>query len=756
MTAATDLEQLLKAGIAAYQQGDYEAAIASLSALSRTSNRTYRTKAGMGLVRVYMAQQDWAKAKPLCQTISQSSKPAVQQWATTTLDKIETRMGRAEQSAGPALLRGFQPFADDRAEDHKARQNDSNPPISMFHYAYLNGEAIDEATVDESADLAAASVSLTESDHSPMAESYEWPYAGRLNKGRSLGKLKKNQQWAAQIVGAVAFYGLLHYSLSSVVALINRFLVFLDRLLPVWVRTLPSSYSNPTVPLLAGLGIIALASPWLWDFYLSFTASRAPFSINQLRSHSAEASALLTQQCRLRRWPLPALQKLPTEVPLIFSYGWLPRNARLVISEGVLTQLKEDEIAALVAYELSHWKSGYWPLLSVQGLVLQVFYQMYWSLSAWGNARGRPLRLVAGTLAMLSYCAFWLLRLPGLWISRVRTYRGDRTATEATGNPNGLARALSKLAFAQAASVERQGYTPALLESAALLLSVSPRLADYRLYGSLPLAQLFAWDSLNPLSDWLSLNQAHPPLGDRLRLLMAYAQHWKLERELPLSPSPRRRQLSQADWLTLIAQGTPFFGLALGLAIGLGLWLLGALGLALKWPALDWMYRDTGLFSCCLLMGSGIGSLLRINRFFPDLSLGMPLSQDLAYWLSDPHLLPANSLSTKLSGTLIGKSGLDNWLGQDLWLTTSTGLLRLHFFSALGPLGNLTDRKKLTASMGKSVQILGWFRRGHQPWLDIDKIRMSNGVLIQAAHPICSLLLAVASCGLGLWLLIKG
>jgi Zn-dependent protease with chaperone function len=752
MTAATDLEQLLKAGIAAYQQGDYEAAIAKLSALSRTSNRTYRTKAGMGLVRVYMAQQDWAKAKPLCQTISQSSKPAVQQWATATLSKIETRMNPA--ASGADNLSGFQPFARDEAN----LQGDSSiPHISMFHYAYLNGEA-DEAIEDAAA---------VETDYASSVERYEWPYAGRLSKGRSLGKLKKNQQWAAQIewaaqiVSAVAFYGLLHYSLYSVVALLNRFLLFLDRLLPIWVRTLPSAYSNPTVPLLAGLGVIALASPWLWDVYLKLTARCEPFSINQLRPYSAEASALLTQQCRLRRWPLPTLQTLPTKVPLIFSYGWLPRNARLVISEGVLTQLTADELTAdelatLIAYELSHWKSVYWPLLSVQSLVLQLFYQLYWSLSHWGNARGKPIRLAAGTLATLSYSIFWLLRLPGLWLSRLRTHRGDRTATEATGNPNGLARALSKLAFAQAASVERQGYMPALLASAALLLPVSPRLADYRLYGSLPLAQLFAWDSQNPLSDWMSLNQAHPPLGDRLRLLMAYAHHWKLDLELQLSAFPRRRKLSQQNWLSLLAQATPLAGLALGLAIGLGLWLLGALGQALKWPALDWMYQDTGLFECCLLMGLGIGTLLRINRFFPDLSLKMPLSQDLSYWLRDPNLLPANSLSTKLSGTIIGRSGLANWLGQDLWLATPTGLLKLHFFSALGPLGNMTHREKPATLIGKSVQVLGWFRRGHQPWLDIDKIRLSNGALVQAAHPICSLLLAGGTCGLGLWLLVKG
>ena len=697
MTAVAELEQLLKAGMTAYQQGAYEQATASLSQLSRTSNQAYRMKAKMGLVRTYMAQQDWQRAQSLCLEISQSPKLAAQQWAAAILAKIERQIvpsdrlyvsqlapaggTGAEQPTKPVQnLSGFQIIAPDEAitppsqscqperglansvpindPNSQANQGNEHPnaQVSMFHYAYLNGEATAEP-IDEDRAVTALQTESNPTQSADLETSYEWIYAGRLAQGRSLGKIKRGQLRTAQIIGAIAFYGLLRYLIYGAIALTNSYLNFLNSLLPFGVSQIPTTFLGSTWVLLGSLVGVAIASPWLWDIWLQVIAERQPLSSRQLRTHSAEAVALLSRQCQQHRWQLPTLWQLPTEIPLIFSYGWHPRQARLVISQGLISQLAADEIAALVAYEISHWKIWHWPLLSAQSLILQLFHQAYWQLALWGATQPKLLKIAAGILANLSYSVFWLMRLPGLWPSRVRTYYGDRAATEITGNPNGLARALAKLSFGLAASIEQQGYTPTLLESLALLLPVSADLSRQQLYGSFPLGQLYAWDSLNPLRGWMSVRAAQPPLGDRLRLIMAYAQHWQLNLEMRIETPPRRQGLSASDWSQLISQGTPFFGLAIGVATGLGLWLVGALAQLLNWQTIAWMNRDIGLFQCCLLLGTGIGTALRINRFFPDLSFAMPLTQDVPRWVSDPDLLPANSLPTKLSGTIIGRPG---------------------------------------------------------------------------------------------------
>ncbi|MBE9061460.1 M48 family metalloprotease [cf. Phormidesmis sp. LEGE 11477] len=827
-SSAIDLEKAFKAGIAAYQKGDYDQAAAVFARLTKGENRTYQLKASMGVVQIYIAQRRWAEAKALCQKILQKAPmPAAQRWARSTLTDIDRQMNGQmnSQMANRVVVSdavvpsdvstgavsdggdksGFQPITADsqtasstpisaetlaktgtgrfesvdmssvdmssgplevsaKSVDTSAADSPvvdtllpvdetSEPQVSMFHYAYLNNE-VTPAESDEA-------------EPNSVGEGCLWTYAGRLDKGRSLGRIKRSQLRIAQFGSAIALYFLLRFLIHQTVAIFNGYLFFLDDITPFYVRSLPTYLEEVTWPLLMALLAVVIASPWLWDLYLRFAANRQKLSISQLRMHSAEAASLISQYCRQRQWKLPRLWKLSTDIPLVFSYGWLPRNARLVISDGLLSTLQADELADVLAYELSHWKSWHWLLLSAHSLLLQLLHQIYWQLALWGNKQNLPLKWAVGTIASLSYALFWLVRLPGLWVARVRTYYGDRIATEMTGDPNGLIRGLTKLSFGLAASIEQQGYTPSWIERLSLLMPVSADLSRQKLYGRLSLADLFAWDSKNPLRNWMGCLDSHPPLGDRLRLLTAYAKHWQLPSEILFDPLPRRQSgLSRPEWKHLFNQGTPYFGLTLGLSIGLALWVLGAIAAATEWPVFDWMHRDIGLFQCCLLLGTGVGILLRINRFFPDLPPSMQissLSSSRSFcdhlvpgWIAHPELLPVDSLPVKLTGTLLGRPGIANWLGQDLCLQTSFGLIRLHFFSTLGPLGNLLNRSKTPRKMqGESVQITGWFRRGVHPWIDIHQIRPENSRVLQAGHPIYSLLLAAITIGLGLWLLLQ-
>ncbi|MGB3571173.1 MAG: M48 family metalloprotease [Phormidesmis sp.] len=795
MNSATELERLLKLGISAYQQGEYSRAIASLSRLCRSESRPYQTKGYVGLVRVYMTQKNWPQAKKICQKLSASSSPLLQQWSQETLEKISERMAASAcQTASPVKaspvknpkFNGFQllnqslagepiselptckPVDSHRETDDSGSSSSdvSIPQASVFHYASLNAdltaESTDEAeTIEKERQGKDPEEDSVEKDprekDSQKKEGLEWIYADRLSQGRALGQIRSGQLWFAQIGGAIAFFLLWLTGVYHSVALANIGLGLLARHSPLWVRSLPGRWQDAASFLLIALSVLAIASPWLWDLWLQLTARRQPCPATLLRSHSAEAVALLGRQCRQRNWPFPTLWKLPTDIPLIFSYGWLPRNARLVISQGLLTQLKDDEIAALVAYEISGWKSWHWRFLSVTGLIWQVLLWLYWQSALWGNRQNLPVKTFLGIVATLAYSLFWLSRLPALCMARVRTYYSDRAATVTSGNPNGLTRALAKLSFGLAASIEQQGYTPVLIESLTPLLPVSADLSRQHLYGQLPLVSLFAWDIQNPLRVWMSCMNPHPPLGDRFRLLMAYAQHWKLTPEIQIHSLKQRRQgLSLAEWKQLARQGTPYLGMAVGLMIGLALLGIGAISAAFEWPMLDWMHNDLGLFQCCWLLGTGIGIVLRLNRFFPDLSFSMPFSPSLATWASNPNLLPASSIPVKLSGILLGRPGIANWLGQDLLLKTHLGAIKLHYFSALGPLGNRISLVKTPLSINReSVQILGWYRRGNQSWIDIDKIRLDSGSFLRAAHPVYSLLIAMAASGIGLWLLVR-
>ncbi|MGB3786903.1 MAG: zinc metalloprotease HtpX, partial [Phormidesmis sp.] len=579
-TSAINLEKAFKAAIAAYQKGDYRQALSLLTQLTKAGSRTYWLKASMGIVQVYIAQKQWAEAEELCHKISKkTSIPALQKWGRETLARIEDHKAKSDRGSdaisGIENKSGFQPI---ETNSQITYEQTSKPQISIFHYAYLNDEIEEmDAEAGPGTESTSASESTSATESSARDEGRLWIYAGRLKQGRSLGRVKRGQLRMAQIGSAIALYFLLRFLIHQTVAAISGCLSFFDGLLPFWVRRLPNFLQDVTWILLVCLLAIAIMSPWLWDLYLHFYADRQKLSVSQLRIHSPESASLINRYCHHRRWNLPTLWKLPTDVPLIFSYGWLPRNARLVVSEGLLCGLKEDEIAALFAYELSHWKTWYWPLLSTHGLMLQVFHQIYWQLALWGNRQRQPLKGLAGTIANLSYTLFWLVRLPGLWVARVRTYYGDRAATEITGNPNGLIRGLTKLSFGLAASVERQGYTPSWVESLATLMPVCADLSRQKLYGHLPLIELFAWDSQNPLRNWMSFLDSQPPLGDRLCAIATCAKRWKLTPEIPfVAPNRRQSGLSKHEWKRLFSQGTPYLGLGLGAAVGVALWGVGA------------------------------------------------------------------------------------------------------------------------------------------------------------------------------------
>ena len=109
MTSAIDLDRSFKAGLHAYQHGDYQRAIIALSQVARSDNSAYRIKANMGLVKVYIKQNNWSDARSLCQKVGTSSKPALQQWSQKTLATIDHQIRLA--SAAPSQS-GFVPLTE--------------------------------------------------------------------------------------------------------------------------------------------------------------------------------------------------------------------------------------------------------------------------------------------------------------------------------------------------------------------------------------------------------------------------------------------------------------------------------------------------------------------------------------------------------------------------------------------------------------------------------------------------------------------
>jgi hypothetical protein len=390
-------------------------------------------------------------------------------------------------------------------------------------------------------------------------------------------------------------------------------------------------------------------------------------------------------------------------------------------------------------------------------LIAQIPYTVYWVVAQWGEQwEGPILRGTTGAIASVAYGIYWLLRWPLVWLSRIRIYFSDRFCTDITGNPNGLTRALLKIAIGIAKDIEQQGKTTWLLEGFDLLMPLGYRqaitlgsVAPYTAF-----EPVLAWDILNPARRWLALNNSHPLMGDRLQLLSRYARHWNLEPELNFTkqspPDPQNSKLR--------LQGAPYFGIGIGLILGLLLWLTGQIGELLRIRLLSWLLDDYGWFLLgFVLAGFSIGTLIRINPFFPDITASTrPDELTLPDLLDNPTTLPIDSQPIRLQGKLLGRPGISNWLGQDLILQSGVGLVKLHHLSWLGPIGNLLPQGTRPSNLvNQPITVSGWFRRGATPWIDIETLSTPSKTS-QSGHPVWSTLLATVAAVCSAYIIVRG
>ncbi|MDX2243574.1 MAG: zinc metalloprotease HtpX [Leptolyngbyaceae cyanobacterium bins.302] len=789
---ASDFE----AGLAAFKEAEYATAIVLLEpALAESPNHPLIARAQMGLAIAYEKMGETERAFQLCQSLQQQGSAQVQEWATRTLvsllqrhpelglqqEVVESPASLPSQVSEPHLVSestGFTPL--DEAE---------LPPATEQNWAESSWAETDhsEASAMPPADTIASPPSFTPLNNSPIpplgrsSQSLQddrsqhpeatlsppslyqpiWRQAGRAESGKSLGKVNLLRLGVTRIITAIACYLAVQQVFFWVAASYgNAVIKILPRLgfrvvqpgAPTWTEAFA----------LVALLILFVGSRWILDAILTLLHGLKPFSINELSVYSPEAAASLPRFCRKSGIPVPALGILPTQTPIAFSYGIVPHVSRVVVSQGLLEQLADDEIAAIYANEVGHL--SYWtvPLLSGITTLLQLPYILYWVTAEWGNQKDSPITKACATLiSVISYGFFWLWRWVPLWLSRQRTYYSDRVATELTGNPNGYTRALMKLAIGTAKDVQQQGQTSYLLEGFEILAPLGHRIATPlgSLYPHAPLENVLEWERSHPLRHWFALNNTHPPTGERLNLLALYARHWQLDTELnwqdPTAPRRAKKpKLTGQQWRSLLLQGSPYFGFAFGLAIALLLRVIGWVGYRANWDLVSWMARDRTILFGLPLVGLCIGILLRLNPFFPDLphqAKKLGNSESLPPLFQQPDLIPLTSQPLQLEGTLLGRRGISNLLNQDLWLNTATGMVKLHCTSRLGVLSSFLPQANRPANLVNSPLVAtGWFRRSTSSWVDVETLRTAGGRIHRSDHPVWGFLIAAiaATCGI--------
>ncbi|MFK0732752.1 MAG: M48 family metalloprotease [Gloeotrichia echinulata GP01] len=760
----------LEAGLVALKQGNYQTAIAHLEPVASSQGNSNATlQAQVGLVMAYARSGEAPKAIALCQNLIESHNPQVQEWAQRALEHLTKRQKHHNTaSKSENLATGFVPFDDAQkkpvpvtAASPQLSQDTIVTPASPATVSHGVKNKTEPATTpvsssalptaswqnfrDSAPTISGSGLIVSLSHPQPKAQSIYWRHAARAKVWQPLPKFKLLPLRLLTAGTFIALFWVIREMVKFALGLINQTLITLPYLEPLQLL-----YRDPSQFLLLILVIGLALSPWLLDWLLTNFYGQRELPKEILNGYSRETVRMLQRCCQQRGWPLPKLRILPIAAPVALTYGNLARNARIVVSQGLLEQLADDEIAIIYATQVGHIVHRDFVVMSLLLLLTLPVYRLYQQVSEWGNRNSQGIWRMPFTIwAIIVYGVWCLLSGPGLWLSRLRVYYSDRTAAEITGNPNALTRALLKIAIGIAGDITKQEHTSWQLESLNLLAPVSYQqsISLGSIAGHISFESFLMWDNFNPYRRWFTINNSHPLIGDRIQRLCKIARHWHLEPELHLT----NEQSLKGKHQSFLLQMAPFLGIPLGLVFAGLIWLTWQIAFALKLLNLKWIYQDWSFVTGCLLIGLSIGMIIRMNALFPDIKPATVQTDDrLPNLLANPSAIPIDSINVRFVGKLLGRQGTSNCLGQDLILQSHIGLVKLHHIPGLTPSINPQDW------IGRHITVTGWFRRGATPWIDIQTLQTQNGNTIHSALPIWSTILAVAAQAWGAYIFLTG
>lgn len=285
------------------------------------------------------------------------------------------------------------------------------------------------------------------------------------------------------------------------------------------VALLPGHWPYPTAFVVTNVGVtllLVLGGWWLESGSLRAggPALAQRVGARELRPslHFAEQqlSNVVQELCVAAHMPVPEVMLLPRAQAInAFAAGWLaPRQktAVVAVTQGALDHLTRDELAGLVAHELSHLHEGDTRLnMRLAGMVygLELIHNFGHSLRARGG-----LFWWFGNAVMAAGFVGWLSgHVLSAAVSREREFLADARAVQWTRNKDGLGGVLRKAMHQREQELAEWGPGGDARRHIGLQ---HPALRHMLLLDTPQATRLERWLDRR----WL---QAHPPLDERVR-----------------------------------------------------------------------------------------------------------------------------------------------------------------------------------------------------------------------------------------------
>lgn len=498
--------------------------------------------------------------------------------------------------------------------------------------------------------------------------------------------------------------------LFGMYALLTIFLIIL-----VELTKIPASFA-----LIAGIIVATihfLLGPFLMDLSLRFLFKMrwvwpADLPVN--------LSNFINKVCNDKKIKFPRMGIILDGSPNAFTYGHHPNNARIVITQGLLDLLNEEESEAVVAHEIGHvvhWDILIMTLAQLVPLILYYIYKTLIRMRSRGRDKSAPYRLA---IAISAYVLYIISEFIVLWFSRIREFFADRFSGEVTGNPNNLASALVKIGYGLAGDDTRKidikqkdrrdtlsaiGPMGIFDSKTAKILAVSGYTGPIKMGGAVDKEKLkdaAKWDLWNPWATYYELQSTHPLIAKRIKFLSN--QSSVLGREPYIEFNERKPESYWDEFLVdLLIKVLPFIVVVLGIVL--------------------FAIRQEVFFLWLGLFVFGSAYLMQTLFSYPSYDFA---EMNVKSLLKKVKVSAIRPVPCSIKGKIIGRGIPGLIFSEDFVMQDETGIIFLDYQQPLGIFNFLFGLLRAAKYINQDVKIIGWYRRSPVPYIEIKKFTIGD------------------------------
>jgi heat shock protein HtpX len=194
--------------------------------------------------------------------------------------------------------------------------------------------------------------------------------------------------------------------------------------------------------------LIAFLVAAAMNFFAYWNSDKAVLAMYRAQevdeSTAPDLVRMVRQLAQKAEIPMPRVYITDNPQPNAFATGRNPEHAAICATTGIMERLSKEELAGVLAHELSHVKNRDTLTMTITATLAGAISMLAnFAFLMGGRDRNNPLGIVGVILVMvLAPIAAMLVQMA---ISRAREFEADRTGAEISGRPLWLASALGRI-----------------------------------------------------------------------------------------------------------------------------------------------------------------------------------------------------------------------------------------------------------------------------------------------------------------------